>query len=85
MTFNCDTCEVAQRSSALDDENVRAWDVYHHIANRFVIETRTGSAVFQRLTDGLSTEACVELVGRLNVLWEIFQPRKREQKRGPHA
>lgn len=72
--FQCDTCEVKARREALDPENVRAVDVFGRCVTRFCRETQTSALVLKCLTAQDSPEQVVDLVARLDVLYDVFVP-----------
>lgn len=72
--FNCETCEVKTRRAALDPENTRAVDVFGQCVTRFCRETQTSALVLGCLTANDSPEQVVDLVARLEVLYDVFVP-----------
>lgn len=68
---------MANALDALFPENADAWQVFHQIATRFVVDAGLAGAVFQRLTDDCSRDDVEDLVDRLSLIYDIVQPEKR--------
>lgn len=74
--YDCSTCELVERLTALDEDNQRAWALYRSCCNRFTHDLGAGSVVLQRLTQDMTADEFADVTERLRVVYDILAPRK---------
>lgn len=70
---------MATALEGLYPENADAWQMFHQIATRFVVDAGLAGAVFRRLTDKADTETVEDLLERLSVIYDLVMPEKRSE------
>lgn len=65
----------------LSAENHHAWQLFERMCSRFTVEQGAVGVVLDRLTADLATDDFEEMVMRLSILYNIYFPRQKEQKR----
>jgi hypothetical protein len=76
--YVCETCTVAAAFEALDEENRAAWELFHRVCGRFVIETRSVGTVLARLTASMADDEYEATLQRVALIYEIYYPPKRK-------
>lgn len=78
--LDCSTCEWATRTARLEEENRRAWVVFHQCASRFCVDTQTAGLVLSRLTAQDTDETFDDLIARMGVLYDVLVPRPKQKE-----
>lgn len=79
--YQCGTCVVDAALADLSAENYQAWQLFDRICTRFAIEQRAVGTVLDRLTADLSPDDFEDMVMRFSMLYNIYFPKPKEQKR----
>lgn len=72
--YDCDTCQVRTALDALSEENAEAWTLFHRLASRFLVDTHLVAEAFRLLTIDWASSDVLDLIERLNVLYDILLP-----------
>lgn len=74
--FDCDGCAVREALDGLNAENAEAWEMFHRLASRFLVDAQLISTAFQQLMVGRDAADVLDVLERLEVIYDIVQPPK---------
>lgn len=72
--YDCDTCLVRIAVEELAPENGEAWNMFHHLAQRFLVDTHLTAKAFEALTADWDAERILDLLERLGIIYDIVMP-----------
>lgn len=72
--FDCDQCPVRWQLEDLAAENVEAWVMFTRLSSRFLIDAHLIGDAFRHLTAGRDAEDILDILERLEVIYDILQP-----------
>jgi hypothetical protein len=72
--FDCETCPVRCMQGTLDAPNWEAWDIYHRLHARLVVDLKLAPVLFPVLVNGWPAPDVLELTERLAILHDVLAP-----------
>lgn len=72
--YDCETCEIRARVTALDADNARAWGVWQRVAHRVVVDLQAGGYVLSLALADLPPDDALACVERLSVIYDVLSP-----------
>ena len=72
--FDCETCPIQQRLTALDVDNRRAWELAHLLWTRLIWDMQGAMPALLRLTPDLDEDGFADLLRRLAIIYDVLVP-----------